>query len=238
MAVVAAAVALAAGCGDGRPRSQATDGTDGEAASSSSSSIDESTSITGSGSDPVAASTGSLPPPEVIDPAVITARASSVLPGVGDLTYAVENLFDGDPSTAWNHDNTVGRPEAQFLTFEFAQPVELTEIRIVNGYVKSDDVFQGNHRVRELTVTTDQPEVSITLELADQQAMQSFARTYGIVRTVRLGVDSIYPGSRYQDLAITAIEFIGRPATGDAASTTSSTTSSTTASASTTSSGG
>ena len=79
-----------------------------------------------------------------IDPAAITATASSFLAPAGSFTYGAENTIDGNPQTAWNHDNSSAglAPEGQFLRYRFSSPVTLARIDIVNGYAAGRDQLQ------------------------------------------------------------------------------------------------
>jgi hypothetical protein len=91
------------------------------------------------------------------------------------------------------------------LTFEFDDPVFVASIEIVNGYAKSDDVFVGNGRVRDLTVLTDAGSFGFVLD--DHAEWQVLEGDFGTTGSVVLRVDSIYPGDRWNDLAVTEIRF-------------------------------
>lgn len=156
------------------------------------------------------------PPPRVhtIDPATVTASASSTQHPDGQISYAVANTLDGDPATAWNSDGALdGKGPGIALTYRFAQPVRLAGISVLNGYQKVRlrpgrqplDLYPVNERVHRLKVITDAG--SWTWDLADTRSRQAFGAARGTTRTVRLEIASVYPSSAYPDLALSEVSF-------------------------------
>jgi hypothetical protein len=149
-----------------------------------------------------------------VDPATVTASASSTQHPDGPISYAVANTLDGDPATAWNSDGARdGQGPGIALTYRFAEPVDLAAISVLNGYQKvrprpgkpALDLYPLNERVRRLRVVTDSG--SWNWDLADSRARQVFTPAHGSTRTVRLEVTSIYPSSAYPDLALSEVSF-------------------------------
>src|SRR5205085_1465342 len=62
-----------------------------------------------------------------VDPATITASASSTLPDEPPYTYGIKNTLDGNPDTAWN-DGAPGPGAGEKLTYRFPRPVRLSTI--------------------------------------------------------------------------------------------------------------
>lgn len=61
--------------------------------------------------------------------------------------YDARNMVDGVPSTCWR---TGGDGTGLEITFTFDDPVELTEVGLINGYAKRDgprDWYQGNRKI-------------------------------------------------------------------------------------------
>jgi len=143
-----------------------------------------------------------------VAPGGIAASASNELPPSQGLSYGAGNTLDGDLATAWN-DGAAGPGVGETLSFRFERPVDLTEISMVNGYAKSEDTFQQNARIREARVITDAG--SFPLTLADSAARQEVERDFGQTSSVTLEIVSVYPGTTYDDLALTEIEFFARP---------------------------
>jgi hypothetical protein len=149
-----------------------------------------------------------------IDPATVTASASSTQHPDGQISYAVANTLDGDPATAWNSDGARdGKGPGITLTYRFARPVDLAGISLLNGYQKVRsrpgrpplDLYPVNERVHRLRVITDAG--AWIWDLADVRTRQAFGAAHGSTRTVRLEVESIYPSSAYPDLALSEVSF-------------------------------
>jgi len=152
--------------------------------------------------------------PARVDPATMTATASSTQDSEGGTSYAAANTLDGDPATAWNS-NGAARPRgrAVTLTYTFARPVELRDVVVRNGYQKVRprpgrapvDLYPANARVRRLRVVTDRG--AWTWDLADVRAPQTFAGAAGRTGSVRLEVVSVYPSTTYPDVALSEVAF-------------------------------
>jgi len=101
-------------------------------------------------------------PSQAVQLTLISPSASSTAPDGVDLggnvvTYRAANTIDGDPETAWR---TGGDGVGEALTFEFDEPVYLTEIGLIPGYAKVDPVdltdrFFENRRVRQVSWSFD-----------------------------------------------------------------------------------
>lgn len=143
----------------------------------------------------------------------ISVEATSFLPPEDGLTYDPTNTIDGDLTTAWNSDAQDTEGRGQILSYRFSEPVELTSIRFVNGYVKNDSVYTANHRIRDIMVITDgtmQP-----VSLLDMGEEQEVAFDFGLTSKVVLEISDVYPGTGFtdpaltSDLALSEIVFIG-----------------------------
>jgi hypothetical protein len=148
-----------------------------------------------------------------VDRASVTATASSTQSPDGTITYAAANTLDGDLSTAWNSDGAKGRGPGTTLTYTFAQPVDLRDITVHNGYQKVRtrpgkaplDLYPVNQRVRRLRVVTDAG--SWAWELADTRAAQTFAGAAGRTGSVRLEIVTVYRSTTYPDVALSEVAF-------------------------------
>lgn len=146
--------------------------------------------------------------PARVDPATITAAASSVLPPENGFSYGIRNTLDDNPSTAWN-DGAPGSGAGEKLTYRFAGPVQLVGIRVVNGFASTPELFQQNARISGGVVVTDGGRFPFSLaDVADRQALtMDFGRTSSVV----IEVTSTYSGTHFEDLALTEVEFFVRP---------------------------
>lgn len=84
----------------------------------------------------------------------VPATAPDSADNAGERTsYRAGNLVDGDPATAWRMRGS-GKGEQIVLTWP--EPVTITEVGLVNGYAKVDDLgevdrYRQNRRIAEVT---------------------------------------------------------------------------------------
>jgi hypothetical protein len=151
-----------------------------------------------------------------------TLTASSELSPSKDAKYSASNAHDLSYKTAWI-EGVDGHGIGEYLTYHI-QPTNprITEIIVVNGYVKSAQLWRDNSRVKKLKMYIDNKPCAI-LNLEDTKAEQHFkVEPIGNaphdnweelermpVWTMRFEILSVYPGDKYQDTAITEIYFDG-----------------------------
>lgn len=143
----------------------------------------------------------------------IRSSASSVLNREGDISYYDVNAHDFDLSTVWvegDVDNGIG--ENLEYTIEQIENYTITHIDIINGYIKNDDLWKENSRVKKLKVWLD-GEVYAILALEDSKEVQRF-EIKGIElkkeEHLKFEILDVYQGSKYKDVAITEIQFCGK----------------------------
>jgi hypothetical protein len=150
-----------------------------------------------------------------VDRASITVTASSTLAQDGTVTYTAANTLDGNPTTAWNSDGRRdGKGPGIRLSYAFAQPIDLREITVRNGYQKvlrrpgkaPQDLYPLNERVHRLRVVTDAGRW--TWNLADTRTPQTFTDVVGRTRSVRLEIVTVYPSKSYPDVALSEVSFM------------------------------
>lgn len=130
--------------------------------------------------------------------------ASSVLKAQAGNDYGLNNLFDTQLQTAWV-EGVKGQGIGEYIAFEFDAPETLTQIELVNGYAKSDKIFQANGRVKELRMTFSNGDVaSIRLEDTSQTQMIDMTGTKPAT-WVLLEITGVYESSRWSDTAISEI---------------------------------
>jgi hypothetical protein len=168
---------------------------------------------------PTTAPPTTLPQEPVLVPASqITASATSVLEPAGDITYDAANTLDGDLDTAWNGRNAEGGV-GERLRYEFAEPVDLVRIELINGYVKvvdGESRFLQNNRLTSVTVITDAGQFPVEVE--DIRDWQVIDGEFGVTTSVRVRIDGVALATEplgdtiYDtDIAVTEIRFWGRP---------------------------
>lgn len=130
----------------------------------------------------------------------------SVLDPQSGNKYGPGNLFDDNPATAWV-EGVRGKGEGQRFSFDFAGTRDVNTLYLMNGYVKSDRTFSRNARVRDLRVTGSTGAESV-LTLGDHDGWQAHALPGFAAQTwIQMEILSTYPGTHYEDTAISGLGF-------------------------------
>jgi len=138
---------------------------------------------------------------ERIAPASVV--ASSEL--AGDENFVAANTIDNHEGTAWK-DGIEGPGIGETLTYNFSEPVQLVRIEFVNGLDDSPDIpFEANSRIRGATIGTEARNVDVTL--ADSFEVQGATLQFGETDTVVVRVNSVYPGTQFEDVALSEVAF-------------------------------
>ena len=113
--------------------------------------------------------------------------------------------------TSWIPKGTIGTK----INFHFKPfSPRINELIIYNGYIKNYDLWQANSRVKKLRLYVDQLPMAI-LELDDVTNMQSFSidavQSQDSLKDliVTLEIIEIYNGTKYDDVAISEVNFDG-----------------------------
>lgn len=129
---------------------------------------------------------------------------SSVLDPQYGNRYGGGNLFDGNPATAWV-EGVGGQGEGESIVVEFDRPRSPTTIEVLNGYTKSAAIFAKNSRVRVLELRNSAGE-DFTLQLEDSMDWQRLSLpAMQPCDWISLTIRDVYPGSKYQDTAISEL---------------------------------
>lgn len=156
-------------------------------------------------SGPNAGATAGAAGSPVTDSAVETITASSYLeePQYG-LSHGTANLMDGDLSTAWV-ESAEGQGEGEAITLKLNGTYEVSGFTIYAGYQKNGDIYAKNSRPARITVIFSDGS-SQSMELSDINGPQKI--TFGKpvnTSSIRFVIDSVYPGNKYQDTAVSEI---------------------------------
>jgi hypothetical protein len=151
-----------------------------------------------------------------------TLTASSVLKSQGENNYAARNAHDLNYKTAWV-EGVSGYGIGEYLVYHFPpENPRITEIKVVNGYVKSDKSWRENSRVKKLKLYIDDKPFAI-LNLQDTKNEQIFGFSpigngdrddfkklkVGPWWTMKFEIMDVYKGDKYDDTVITEIYFDG-----------------------------
>lgn len=141
-----------------------------------------------------------------------TLCVSSYLAPQSGNRYDARSISDDDIRTAWC-EGVSGHGEGEIIAFEWDNAAPLQSLWISNGYAKSDASFTRNGRVKDLTIAVwrrGAAESDYTVfqhRLDDHGVEQVIDMPYPNVQLDRvlIRIDSVYPGSKWQDTCINEI---------------------------------
>jgi hypothetical protein len=143
-----------------------------------------------------------------------TASASSVLPSDRWGTYHAWSAIDSRLDSPWT-EGVDGPGIGEWVMLTFPGKIEVWAIGLDVGYDRDADIFYANNRIkRALLIFSNGEEVEVTFD--DKQGMQMtvLARAPGpsIETTyVKVVIQEVYPGTRYDDTCLGEIQVLGRP---------------------------
>jgi len=118
-----------------------------------------------------------------------------------------ENTVDNDVKTGWCED-IKGHGIGEWIMFEGLELGEVNSISIINGYSKSEKLFDWNDRVKKALLEFSDG----TNEIVEFQdgiiTLQTvkFSDVH-LTSSIKLTILEIYPGSKYADCCITEVRF-------------------------------
>ena len=136
-----------------------------------------------------------------------TLSVSSQLTGKSGTVYGAAFLNDGDTSTPWE-EGVEGDGIGEQITYEPESGTKLQVIRIYPGNGRSDKAFQENNRPKTITLEIDGKKQALNFD--DAGHFYTFSSKKPVTaKQVKLIIDSVYPGSKWQDTCISEVEFYG-----------------------------
>jgi len=151
-----------------------------------------------------------------------TLSASSELKTFKGITYSAKNIHDLSYKSAWI-EGVPGYGIGEYITYHIPpQNPRITEVIVVNGYVKSEKSWKDNSRVKKLKMYIDDKPVAI-LNLKDTREEQHFKfdplgysdrENWEELQTkpwwtIKFEILEVYEGDKYDDTAISEIYFDG-----------------------------
>ncbi len=124
--------------------------------------------------------------------------------------YGPENVVDlsGDRTKTWA-EGVPGDGIGEGLDLTLDRPEKLYQIGLINGYAKSEALYQANGRVAELSVSINGEKdftVQVPDELLERDIFWFSLNGYDKpVKTVRLRINKVYRGTKYQDTCLTRV---------------------------------
>ena len=131
-------------------------------------------------------------------------------------TYHAEAMFDGNKDTCWA-EGIDGNGEGECIEIHFLNPVYLTDIFLLNGYMKNEDVFNNNGKIKKIELgysDGDSYEVSL-----NEYAYQDIeGQTYSdwishdnpiYTEYLRITILDASAGEKYEDTCLSELELWG-----------------------------
>lgn len=151
----------------------------------------------------LAASCGILPGSGV----EITVSVPDSVKPLKDITFYGNNLVDGEPTTAWQTTSGQGKR----IKLSLAAPTNMKSIRFQNGHhwlnhPEYGNLWSKNSRIKKASLFINGV-FRKTVEFApDYKEWEEFDLEADNVSTIEIQIDSIYPGWKWNDLAVSEIE--------------------------------
>ena len=147
-------------------------------------------------------------------PVFTSATASQVTaPSQSNNNYGPMLTMDGKPSTAWNTPGGYG----EWIQFNAGSVQRVKGIRILNGYTKYSEgygmwIYYANSRPQTIRLSfSDGTSMSYTLADVFNNSDYIYQDIpfggYKEVTWIRITIESIYPGSKWNDCCISEVQF-------------------------------
>lgn len=174
----------------------------GDSSTASSSAASSSAALNGASSQKKEPELEQKAPPIFTD-----AQASSELPPDQYTSYyGPLNVIDGNAITAWN-EGSDGDGTGEWVELTAGGPQVVRGIRVMTGYAKKEDTYYKNNRPTTVTVTLSDG-YSLQANLNDAFSTWSDVPFDKLHQTnsIRITVDSVASGNKYNDAAISEVE--------------------------------
>lgn len=130
-------------------------------------------------------------------------------------TYRAGDALDGNWETCWC-EGVDGTGAGQRLVIEFTQPVVLTEVAFLNGYLKNETVYNNNGKIKRAELETDEERFEVAF--VDWQYQEIANDLYSDRFTFDEPVETQYlsvmildaqEGAKYEDTCLTELALWG-----------------------------
>lgn len=123
--------------------------------------------------------------------------------------YHPNYAMDDNPLSAWNEGaETSGAGEWLKIPVTMQKDVDKVRLRFLNGYQKSENVFQNNARIKTMQVTFLPGKETQTFTLEDKMDWQEKTLTVLApqIEAIELKAVEVYEGKKFKDLALSEVE--------------------------------
>lgn len=131
-------------------------------------------------------------------------------------TYKVEAVLDGNRETCWS-EGVSGTGEGEIIYIEFTTPVYVSEVGFLNGYMKDENVYNANGKIKRVGLDFDGDAYEAEFEdwqygeVKNEQYSDRFTLEDGPVRTQSLSITitEAQKGAKYDDICLTELALWG-----------------------------
>ncbi|HBJ87231.1 MAG TPA: hypothetical protein DDZ88_25930 [Verrucomicrobiales bacterium] len=137
-----------------------------------------------------------------------TAKTSSWLKEADGAEHTPDLLHDANRSTAWV-EGAEGDGISEHLTLTLDKPSNVRRMGIVNGFMKSRELYFANNRVWQWAVSVNGGK-TFFVEVPDEPLEHEYfwidlPKSSELVKTIKLEIAAIRPGSTYRDTALSEV---------------------------------
>ncbi|MDO4536866.1 MAG: protein kinase [Coriobacteriales bacterium] len=140
-------------------------------------------------------------------PIFAEAKASSELPPDQVVSsYGPRNVLTDDTSTAWN-EGAEGDGVGEWIYIYSPEPQGVSGIYVINGFPKSERVYNNNNRCKDITIELSDGAI-FTTTLSDEMGSYQQIDFGGMHSTtyVRITINSVYKGTKWNDCSLCAVK--------------------------------
>lgn len=131
-------------------------------------------------------------------------------------TYKVDALFDGNKDTCWA-EGVEGNGAGEYIKIEFSTTINLTEIYLLNGYMKNEDVYNKNGKIKRVELSfSDGTSLDVDLQECSYQKAEDQTFSDCILMDAPISTDYLKitileaeAGTKYDDICLSEVELWG-----------------------------
>lgn len=131
-------------------------------------------------------------------------------------TYKGDTKYDYSPNSILNEsigdggwvEGVEGQGIGEYLVILFNKKIKIKKVIINNGLQFSENSYNRNSRIKDLKIIFDKKNYQ-NIILDDIKENQTFDIKYNkIIDSIKLQIQSVYPGDRYQDTGLSRIQVV------------------------------
>lgn len=131
-------------------------------------------------------------------------------------TYKADALIDEDRNTCWSEGvSNIG--EGEYIEVSFSSPILLTEIDVLNGYMKNENVYNANGKIRKIGIElSDGSSFECELQNLNYEEAENLSysdyicfETPAWTQYLKITILEAEPGDKYDDTCLSEIAVFG-----------------------------